>query len=103
MSILNRDDLGHRNDKINAGTAQERIVYVNREIINIRGFQQGEYTVNGHMFFEHEPEGKERVEVEVEVLKLNPFEEIFAGTRTFAGVDKNKLCSFFHDAKWSLL
>ena len=81
---LDRDDLGHRNDKINAGTAQERIVYVNREIINIRGFQQGEYTVNGHMFFEHEPEGKERVEVEVEVLKLNPFEEVFAGTKTFA-------------------
>ena len=60
---LDRDDLGHRNDKINAGTSQERIVYVNREIINIRGFQQGEYIVNGHMFFEHEPEGKEKVEV----------------------------------------
>ena len=81
---LDRDDLGHRTDKIKAGTDEERIVYINREIINIRGFQSGEYIVNGHMFFDHEPEGQEVVDVEVEVIKLNPFEEIYTGTKRFS-------------------
>ena len=93
---LDRDDLGHRNDKINAGTDKEKIVYINREIINIRGFQPGEYIVNGHMFFDHEPEGKEKVDVEVEVIKLNPYEEIYQGTKTFAWRGQEQTFVRFH-------
>ena len=81
---LDRDDLGHRTDKIKAGTDEEKIVFINREIINIRGFQAGEYIVNGHMFFDHEPDGQEVVDVEVEVIKLNPFEEVYTGKKRFA-------------------
>ena len=80
---LDRDDLVHRSDKIKAGSDEERIVFINREIINIRGFQSGEYIVNGHLFFDHEPKGKEQVDVEVEVIKLNPFEEIYTGKKRF--------------------
>ena len=81
--FLDKDDLGHRNDKINVGKANEEIVYINREVVNIRGFQPGEYVINAHYFFAKEKERKEGVNVSIEVLKLNPFEEVWSSSKKF--------------------
>ena len=40
--FLDKDDLGHRNDAIVNGGV-EKIIYINREVTSIRGFQKGEY------------------------------------------------------------
>ena len=80
---LDRDDLGHRTDTIFAGTDKMEVVHINQEIINIRGYQAGEYVINGHYFFTKEPKEKRRTTAEVKVIKLNPFEEVWQGTKEF--------------------
>lgn len=79
---LDKDDLGHKNDIINGGTKKEKIIYINREVINVRGFQAGEYVVNAHYYFTQAKQG-ENVNVSVEVLKLNPYQEVYKGTKEF--------------------
>ena len=40
---LDKDDLGHRNDTVINYDGSRRIAYINREVVNIRGFDEGEY------------------------------------------------------------
>lgn len=82
---LDRDDLGHRTDTIYANTEDMKVVYINQEIVNIRGFQPGEYIINGHYFFTKEKEKmKKETTAELKIIKLNPFEEVWQGTKKFA-------------------
>jgi hypothetical protein len=82
---LDRDDLGHRNDSIiNKTTKRREIVKLNREVINVRGFQSGEYTVNAHWFFTRGEQNPRPLEVNVQVIKLNPYKEVYIGTKKFA-------------------
>ena len=79
---LDRDDLGHRNDRIVRGPNAGEIVYLNREVVNIRGFQPGEYVVNAHYYFGRGPYQSDlSVEITVEVLKLNPYSQVYVGTK----------------------
>ena len=81
---LDRDDLGHRNDSIiNKVTKKKEIVKLNREVINVRGFQTGEYTVNAHWFFTR-GENAKPLDVNMQVIKLNPYKEVYTGTKRFA-------------------
>ena len=81
---LDRDDLGHRNDIIRKGPNAGQIVEINREVVNIRGFQPGEYVVNAHYYFTNLGPVKSRIQVDVEVIKLNPYSQVFLGTREFS-------------------
>jgi hypothetical protein len=74
---LDRDDLGQRNDLIEA--AGRRIVNpLNQEIVSIRGIVPGEFVVNVHLYREHDGGG---VPATVKVEKLNPrVELVFYGT-----------------------
>lgn len=77
---LDRDDLGHKTDSVTTQN-QESIVYINREVVNIRGFQKGEYIVNAHYYYT-----KSRsmpVDVSIEVVKLNPYDPIYQGSKRF--------------------
>lgn len=67
---LDKDDLGHRNDYIFKDGKRE-VLFVNREIINIRGIQEGEYIVNIHYY--GGPDAAKPVNTSLEVIKLNPF------------------------------
>lgn len=79
---LDKDDLGHKNDIINKGKKDEQIIYINREVINMRGFEAGEYTVNAHYYFTQYKQN-DSVNVSIEVLKLNPYQEVYKGTKVF--------------------
>lgn len=79
---LDRDDLGHRNDRISTGTDESQIAYINQEVVNIRGFQPGEYVVNVHYY--HTSLLDSEIDVKVEVYKLNPYSEVYSGSRKFS-------------------
>lgn len=71
---LDRDDLGHLNDKYVVG-GQVFEYKENREVMTIRGLMQGEYTVNVHMYRKG-PLGDTPMSVVLE--KLNPSVRVFA-------------------------
>jgi len=65
---LDRDDLGHRNDFVETPNGQIRYPY-NREIVTLRGFEEGEYCINAHAYRKNDPKP---CKVSVMVEKLNP-------------------------------
>lgn len=68
---LDRDDVGMSTDTVTNDDGSITQVYINREVVTLRGYLPGEYTVNVHMFTPNEP--IERTEVTVDVVKLNPY------------------------------
>jgi len=68
---LDKDDLGQRNDT-SIINGEEKIIYLNREVITIRGIAPGEYITNVHAYRKSE---KSPVKGFVKLLKLNPYIE----------------------------
>ena len=74
---LDRDDRGMTNDTL-LMNGQEVVNPLNQEVVTIRGFAAGEYTVNVHYY---ESKDKKAVEANVSVVKVNPKAEvIYYGT-----------------------
>lgn len=69
---LDRDDQGNVNDTVKMPDGTEVINLDNREVVTIRKFIEGEYTVNVHWFRRRQAEIKP-VEVTVNIEKLNPY------------------------------
>jgi hypothetical protein len=69
---LDRDDQGIIQDRISTRGAE--IVYpYNQEIVTLRGFIPGEYTVNIHMYSKN---SVDPVLTHVQVIKLNPYSTV---------------------------
>ena len=68
---LDKDDLGQRNDKIMVD-GKEKIIYLNREVVTIRGIVPGEYITNVHAYRKLK---ETSVNGFVKLLKLNPYKE----------------------------
>ena len=68
---LDKDDLGHSNDKIIID-GEEKIIYLNREVVTIRGILPGEYITNVHAYRKTK---EAPVNGYVKLLKLNPYIE----------------------------
>lgn len=68
---LDRDDLGHSNDKVKTqfGVVEYK---ENREIVTIRGTSLGEYCVNIHVYRRNNADEKRPVEVTVQLDKITP-------------------------------
>ena len=79
--FLDKDDLGHRNDAIVNGGV-EKIIYINREVTSIRGFQKGEYIVNA-FYYHNGDKANVLNKVSIELVKINPFKVIYQGTKDF--------------------
>ena len=94
--FLDKDDLGHRNDIIRKGKRNEEYLEINREVINIRGFQPGEYIINAHYFFGKETGSRAATTVTLELVKLNPYEEIWAGSKEFTQRGQEETFVRFH-------
>ena len=74
---LDRDDQGMTNDSIIIN-GREVSNPLNQEVVTIRGFAAGEYTVNVHYY---DSKGNKPVEANVSVVKVNPRAEVvFYGT-----------------------
>jgi hypothetical protein len=81
MMHLDRDDRGLSNDTI-VINGQKVVNPLNQEVVTIRGFAPGEYTVNVHYY---ETKNGEPVDVNVSVVKVNPRAEVvYYGTATVA-------------------
>jgi hypothetical protein len=69
---LDRDDRGLSNDTITVN-GQQVVNPLNQEVVTIRGFAPGEYTVNLHYY---ETKNGEPVAAKVSVVKVNPRAEV---------------------------
>lgn len=89
LMMLERDDLGQRNDWID--TANGRIKYEeNREIITIRKSIETEYTVNIHAY---RKEDNKPLNVRVEITKINPFQIVLVKNLTLENQgDEKTVC-----------
>ena len=77
MMHLDRDDRGLANDTL-VVNGQQIVNPLNQEVVTVRGFSPGEYTVN---VFYYESKNGEPVPVNVSVVKVNPRAEVvFYGT-----------------------
>jgi len=78
---LDKDDLGASNDTVTMRDGTIKTVYLNREIMTVRGIAAGEYIVNIHLY---STKGKNTgpMPVHVEILKINPYSEIYSGITT---------------------
>ena len=72
MMHLDRDDRGLSNDTI-VINGQKVVNPLNQEVVTIRGFAPGEYTVNVHYY---ETKNGAPVNVNVSVVKVNPRAEV---------------------------
>ena len=70
---LDRDDLGHSNDRVIID-GQQKIIYSNIETTTIRGNAQGDYYVAVHFYSQR----SEVVNYKVTVMKVNPFKQIYS-------------------------
>jgi hypothetical protein len=81
MMHLDRDDRGLANDTM-VINGQQIVNPLNQEVVTIRGFAPGEYTVN--LFYYDTKNGKP-VDVNVSVVKVNPRAEVvFYGAASLA-------------------
>jgi hypothetical protein len=69
---LDRDDRGLANDTI-VVNGKQIVNPLNQEVVTLRGFAPGEYTVNAHYY---ESKDGRPVEVSVSVVKVNPRAEV---------------------------
>lgn len=77
MMHLDRDDRGLANDTL-VINGQQVVNPLNQEVVTVRGFAPGEYTVN---VFYYESKNGQPVDVSVSVVKVNPRAEVlFYGT-----------------------
>ena len=47
---LDRDDLGLSNDKVQGPDGKIVYVYRNKEVVSLRGYSEGTYLVNAHVY-----------------------------------------------------
>ena len=76
---LDKDDLGQSNDTVILADGTKKIVYLNREVMTIRGIVPGEYIVNNHLYSIKGDQNRKPMEVTTRILKLNPFGEVHTG------------------------
>ena len=79
---LDKDDLGQSNDTVILADGTTKIIYLNREVMTIRGIVPGEYIVNNHLYSMKGQSAKGPMEVTTRVIKLNPYGEIHTGVVT---------------------
>jgi len=84
---LDKDDLGTRNDYYTLPNGKVEKIYLNREIVTLRALQPGDYVVNAHYYSsptinELKPGGGIPADVNIEVIRLNPFQIIFSDSKT---------------------
>ena len=78
---LDKDDLGASNDTVTMRDGTVKTIYLNREIMTVRGIAPGEYIVNIHLY---STKGRNTgpMPVHVEILKINPYGEVYNGMTT---------------------
>jgi len=93
---LDRDDLGLSNDKVQDSNGKTIYVYRNKEVVSLRGYSEGTYLVNAHVY--NKKPWKDKIikpsTVKVELIKLNPYNEVVQ--ITFEAKDRGQEFTAFH-------
>lgn len=81
---LDKDDLGQINDTIRFPDGSSQVIHLNREVVTLRGWVAGEYTINAHMYNKrdrsHPSDANsygQPTKVKVEMLRINPYKILF--------------------------
>ena len=93
---LDRDDLGLSNDKVQGPDGRIVYVYRNKEVVSLRGYSEGTYLVNAHVYNKKLwKDGKmHRSNIKVELIKLNPYSEVVQAE--FVAVGRGQEFTAFH-------
>ncbi|SVA07002.1 uncharacterized protein METZ01_LOCUS59856 [marine metagenome] len=93
---LDRDDLGLSNDKVQGPDGKMIYVYRNKEVVSLRGYSEGTYLVNVHVYNKKLwKDGKmHRSNIKVELIKLNPYNEV--AQAQFIAVGRGQEFTAFH-------
>ena len=75
---LDRDDLGHKNDFYTVDGVQQ-VLYLNKEVITLRGVVQGNYYIVAHGYNLRE---EQNIPVKIKIIKLNPYSEVYTKEET---------------------
>ena len=93
---LDRDDLGLSNDKVQGADGKIMYVYRNKEVVSLRGFNEGTYLVNAHVY-NKKPWKDKKIKtstVKIELIKLNPYSEVVQVI--FEAKDRGQEFTAFH-------
>ena len=93
---LDRDDLGLSNDKVQGADGKIVYVYRNKEVVSLRGFTEGTYLVNAHVY-NKKPWKDKKIKtstVKIELIKLNPYSEL--AQAEFIAVGRGQEFTAFH-------
>ena len=75
---LEKDDLGVSNDSTTDEYGVRKVVYINREVVTVRGVLAGEYKVAAHVY-SLRPKSQEEKQIpqtiSLKVIKINPYRE----------------------------
>jgi heme-degrading monooxygenase HmoA len=75
---LEKDDLGVANDSTVDEYGQRKVIYINREVITIRGILAGQYQVAAHVY-SMRPKNGSNAEIpqviKFKLIKINPYKE----------------------------
>tara|TARA_B000000460_G_scaffold243471_1_gene212394 strand:+ start:629 stop:1252 length:624 start_codon:yes stop_codon:yes gene_type:complete len=81
---LDKDDLGQINDTIRFPDGSSQVIHLNREVVTLRGWVAGEYTINAHMYNKRDRSHPSDAnsyghptKVKVEMLRINPYKILF--------------------------
>ena len=81
---LDKDDLGQLNDTIRFPDGTTQVIHLNREVVTLRGWVEGEYTINAHMYNKRDRSHPSDANsyghptnVKVEMLRINPYKILF--------------------------
>ena len=93
---LDRDDLGLSNDKIQDSNGKTLYVYRNKEVVSLRGYSEGTYLVNAHVYNKKPWKDKKmrRSNIKIELIKLNPYSEVVQAE--FIAIGRGQEFTAFH-------
>ena len=93
---LDRDDLGLSNDKIQDSNGKTIYVYRNKEVVSLRGYSEGTYLVNAHVYNKKPWKDKKmrRSNIKIELIKLNPYSEVVQAE--FIAIGRGQEFTAFH-------
>ena len=93
---LDRDDLGLSNDKVQGPDGKVVYVYRNKEVVSLRGYSEGTYLVNAHVYNKKPWKDKKmrRSNIKIELIKLNPYSEV--AQAEFIAIGRGQEFTAFH-------
>lgn len=103
---LDRDDLGTTNDTILMANGEPKVIRLNREIMTVRGIMPGEHIVNVHFYSATKGaiEFNKPTEVMIQVIKINPYGEIYNGVEVlYRPADERTAIRFTVDKKGNVI